>query len=406
MTSPNLHAILTPPGAGGIAVLVASGPDVLDLLARIFRPGRLPSPDSPSTAPRFQTGKLYYGHVLDEDRPIDEVIVAVLDPSSSPNALPCIEINCHGGTIPVRAVSDLLARLGVPRVDPDCFTRLQSPPSCDSIRFEAETLALKAVTRLAARHLFWQAAGVLSDFLRSCLHDLDAGPEPRARALQRLRDLLQSAPFGIGLSQPRTVTIVGLPNVGKSSLANMLVGSDRSLVHHAPGTTRDAVASLVSLAGVPLRIVDTAGLRPALDEVEAAGVRISLAKLRSADLVLWVFDHSRPLEPVESSHLQLLAGKPLLCVVNKMDLAGGLPEALLAAPFGADPVHTCALTGVGRPELESRILAALFGPRLPAVGEPLLFTQPLRDLVSRLLSHPANASAELTSLLGPLHPQD
>jgi len=164
----------------------------------------------------------------------------------------------------------------------------------------------------------------------------------------------------------------------------MLLGSDRSLVHHEPGTTRDAVTSIVSLSGVPLRLIDTAGLRPSLHEIEAAGISISINKLRSADLVVLVLDYSRPLDVLEASHLELLSGKRVLCVVNKTDLPGRLPEAIVSARLSSNPIHTCAISGKGRRELEERILNELFGPHLPELGSPLIFTEQLRDLVSRL----------------------
>ena len=162
-------------------------------------------------------------------------------------------------------------------------------------------LATRAVTKLAAQHLFAQSSGALSAALRDLLALAGNRPGTADAVHAQVGALLRTASFGIGLHQPRTVTVVGRPNVGKSTLANALIGSERSLVHAEPGTTRDAVSSLISLQGMPVRLADTAGLRPALDEIEAAGVRISERKLRSADLVVWVFDHSRPLDGLESS---------------------------------------------------------------------------------------------------------
>lgn len=384
MSVSNVHAVLTPPGAGGIAVLAAAGPDVLRVLGEVFRFGGPTSAKKTSSSEggtsRFRSGRLHYGHVIDGGRLVDEVIVAVLDSSDAPTGCDYVEVNCHGGTVPVRAVSELLERRGVREIDPEQFMTLQVRPKRDRIQHEAMTLACQALTRLAAQHLFAQVAGALSGALGELL-ELDNSTEG-IRA--RVEKLLTTASFGIGLHRPRTVTIVGRPNVGKSTLANMLVGSGRSLVHAEPGTTRDAVSSLMSLSGVPVRIVDTAGLRPALDEVEAAGVRVSRKKLLSADLVLWVFDHSRPLDGMESSHLKLLAGKCVISVVNKMDLPGGLPETALADTLDPELIHTCALSGRGSDELKRRVLTELFGPELPAVGTPIVFTEAVRELLLRL----------------------
>ncbi len=408
MMPPSVHAILTPPGAAGIAVHAATAPGVLADLAPIFRPARShahPDAASASTAPpAFRSAKLYYGHVLDGAAALDEVIVAVFLPPDSPTTHPLIEVNCHGGTVPVRALSDLFSRLGVPPIEPDQFLALRVHPARDAIQLHAERLALAAPTTLAARHLFWQASGILSRVLERTLDRLKLDPSQRQAALDTLRQLLQTAPFGIGLHQPRTITVVGRPNVGKSTLSNKLIGADRSLVHPTPGTTRDAVSSLIAIEGVPIRLVDTAGLRPALDQIEAAGVRISLAKLAAADLGLWIFDHSRPLDPIEAAHLEPLAGKSLLTVVNKMDLPGSLPEALHPRPHRSPARPVSPLTRDRFPHLPRRLLLHLFGPVLPPVGSPLIFTESLRDALARLLRDPED-SEPLASFLRPVAPE-
>lgn len=410
MSGGNIQAVLTPPGAGGIAVLAVTGPDVAVVLRRVFRFAVRTS--------NFRSGAIHYGHVVDDAgaQPvvIDEVIVTYSDAVSGPTGQDYFEINCHGGTVPVRSIVRLLARCGVQEVSWQELTARQVRPRYDRLEAQAFELACLAPTRRAARHFFAQVEGALSGELREIVSALGSPASGTAELRRRVDDLLATAAFGIGLAHPRTVTVVGLPNVGKSTLANRLAGADRSIVHPEPGTTRDAVVSLTSISGVPVSVVDTAGLRPALDEVEAAGVVVSRRKLASADLVVWVFDHSRPLDGLESSHLELLRGKRVIPVVNKMDLAGQLPEAPLTEVLAGQPVHVSALTGRGIDELRERILQELFGPVRPEPGSPVVFSEPLRDdltaLAARLRQEPTEPGAldelagRLSHYLAPANP--
>ena len=218
---------------------------------------------------------------------------------------------------------------------------------------------IHARTSLAADVLLVQ----LSGRLRFELERIAIGPREEARtALDRLS---ATVGFGLRLVAPATVVITGAPNVGKSTLANALVGRERSIVHHLPGTTRDAVTSVASLEGLPVVVVDTAGLREAEDEIECIGVSKAIAKAAVCDAVVWVFDHSRDVTEDEVRYLEELKGQALVPVINKIDLAGPLDVPRLRSMVGADVQRTCALTGRGIDQLRRKLLVELVGTALP-----------------------------------------
>jgi tRNA modification GTPase len=220
---------------------------------------------------------------------------------------------------------------------------------------------IHAHTRRAAEVLLVQLSGRLREELGR-IGSLAAPAEMRG-ALDQLRATYS---YGRRLAEPSAVVITGAPNVGKSALANALVGRERSIVHHLPGTTRDAVTAVASFDGLPVTVVDTAGLRQAADEIERLGVGRALEKASSCDLVVWVFDHSRAVSRDEAGYLQLLPRSRLVPVVNKIDLEGPTGDDEIRDMLGMEALRTSAVTGSGIEELRTRICTCLVGTDVPA----------------------------------------
>jgi len=367
MTDPptSAFAVLTPPGRGGIAVIRCVGPRAPDAVASCFRAARddgLPP-----------AGALAYGHVLDAGgAAIDEVIVHRA-------AEAALEVNCHGGAAAVRAVAERLAGLGLARVDPHRLLELEGMPRLER---DARRALRDARAPWAARILLDQLGGALAGAVRMALADLEADRAPRAaQALDRLL----GAWHGCGrlIAHPPRLAVAGRPNVGKSTLVNRLVGADRVITSDTPGTTRDYVEADAAIAGVPVVLVDTAGLREAAAEVERMGVERAHREAGRAELVLYLLDATEGVHEDDRTALERL-GDRALPLWNKADLA--------RAPLGPPAQATVsALTGEGLETLGQEVLGRL-GFQAPAPGRAVPFTDDHAEALAA--AHEALASGD------------
>ena len=343
----SVFAVLTPPGRGGIAVIRCVGPGAEAALARCFRPAARGKalPDA---------GAILYGHIVDaEDRPLDEILLCR-------TAAQEFEVNCHGGPAAVEAVGGRLESLGLARADAD---RLLEVEGIGRVKREARRALRRATTPLAARILLDQLNGTLAAALGRARSAIATGRKDEALAafetlLKRWRRC------GRFIARPPRIAIAGLPNSGKSTLLNRLVGAERVITSPLPGTTRDTVEVEAAMAGLPVVLVDTAGLRAACGEVEREGVARARAELAQADLVVYLLDTAAGRRHEDDAALGAL-GDRALSVWNKCDLA--------PAPAGSDALHISATTGEGVEALAAAILARLgYAPAAP--GEAVLFT--------------------------------
>jgi len=346
-------SVLTPRGEGGIGVIRVQGRDAVAIVARLFR-----NPRGRRIA-ELGPGRLIYGLMERQGVPLDEVLICRRARGD------VLEINCHGGIVPQeRLVAALLAE-GATRA-PAMVESLSDEVS-DAVRHEASQRLPDALTAEAARMLLRQLDGALSRQLRSCIILAGKAAAGDGTALTRLEDildrLLRGARRGTALCEPPRVVIAGKPNAGKSALFNRLLAEDRALTHERAGTTRDWVESLVVIRGHPFRLVDTAGIRRCGDRLEMLGVDRSRTQLRESDLLLVLFDASRPLDGEDAEVLAAVGAAtcPALMVLNKTDLPERISVGDVRERTGADPVAVSAVTGQGMPALEERIHAALFG---------------------------------------------
>jgi tRNA modification GTPase len=379
-------AISTPPGRGGIGIVRLSGPEAASLGAQLV-----------SLRQPFVHGRARLADVLDEsvnqEGRIDEALVTWFAAPNSYTAEDVVEIAAHGSPV----VLDLLLRralgLGARLAEAGEFTqRAFLAGKIDLTQAEAVRDLIEAQTLAQARQAASQLGGALSrrvapvkqglvelialleagiDFAED---DVDVAPAPEiARRISGLTPALKTleATFGRGriVHDGLTLAIVGRPNAGKSSLFNRLVERERAIVTATPGTTRDTVTERISLDGIPLELVDTAGLREGREEAEQLGIARSREALADAALVLVVLDATEPMNDEEQQLLKAVADRPALVAMNKSDLTGAA-EAVETVG-GIPGLRTSALTGEGIPELRERILALATGG---AASEPGMLT--------------------------------
>jgi len=329
---------LTPPGRGAVATLLVEGPGAADLVEAQFRA------KSGRSLTAHPEDRLVFGHFQSDSG--EEVVVRRRGQDA-------VELHCHGGWAAVAMIRDRLERLGCRTIG------WQSWVAAD----DRDPLVSAARIALADARTLRTAAILLDQYhgaLRRELGEIEAalGRNDEAQATARIDALLARAELGRHLVRPWQVVLAGRPNVGKSSLVNALLGYTRAIVHHEPGTTRDAVGAATAIDGWPLQLSDTAGLHAGDDPVERAGMELARKKLATADLVVLVFDSA---ETWSESDRTLLQSRPdALVVHNKSDLP---------PPPGWRPpgVATSALTGDGVEAL-ARAIADRLVPHPPPPG--------------------------------------
>lgn len=397
-----IAAISTPLGEGGIGIVRLSGPESTGIVQRLFRPaGRRAGGDLP---PR----QLILGHIVDpaSGQQVDEVLVSFMPAPHTYTRQDVVEINCHGGMVATRRVLELCLLAGARLAGPGEFTlRAFLNGRIDLAQAEAVLDIVRAKTSAGLQVAVGQLSGALSERVRALRQrllgvqahvvasidfpedeisqiDVDVELEDIERALVHL---LETADRGMIYRQGIRTAIIGRPNVGKSSLLNALLRTNRAIVTPIPGTTRDTVEEMLNLQGIPLVLVDTAGLdRAPRDPIEELGMERSRVALESADLVLAVVDGSMPLQPQDQAILDLIGERPALVVINKCDLPLALDENAL--PAGRPRIRISALTGDGLPELEARILDMVLGGHVTAQNEAVVSNPRHKQALSTALA--------------------
>jgi len=385
-----IFAPATPPGEGGVAIVRLSGPEAETCLAGFFV-GRRP-------VAQMDSHHLYHGRLCRQDgMSVDEVMVVVMRAPRSYTGEDVVEIHCHGGSQMLRNVLDLFMGTTARLARPGEFTeRAFLNGKLDLAQAEAVADIIYARSERACRVAFGQLDGRLSrrihhfaDTLKNLLALVEAHvdfPDDEVGALDtrfvieelkalaaEMAELGESFDTGRALREGINVLILGRPNVGKSSLMNALLGHSRAIVTAIPGTTRDTLEEQMVLAGFPVRLIDTAGVRSTDDPVESEGVRRASEKARAADLVLLVTDGSRVLTDEDRMAMELCSPSRALAVVNKTDLPSAFPWSDLAA-FGR-AFAISAKTGAGLAELQAAMVDRLGGHSAGDVGEDVVIME-------------------------------
>lgn len=381
-------AIATPPGRGGIGVVRLSGTEARSIARPMLRLAHeksgLPGASASDAMGWLEAGRAHFGELIDlaTGERIDEVVATFFAKPHSYTTDDVVEISCHGSPVVLRHVVEMAIAAGARLAEPGEFTmRAFLNGRIDLTQAEAVRDLIDSQTLYQAQVAARQLEGSLSKRLGPIKQQLieliavmeagidfaedDVSITPNAQILARIaavrgpqEELLASFSYGKIVHEGLTLAIVGRPNVGKSSLFNRLVERERAIVTAMPGTTRDLVSETVAIGGIPVRLVDTAGIRSALDEAESIGVRKSMEALADADIVLVVRDVSRANSLSEEERqqderlLEMVRGRQAIVVWNKIDaLATGF------AASGSYPIVTAsALTGEGVDQLRASVL--------------------------------------------------
>lgn len=403
MTEDIIAQLATAPGEAALAVIRVSGPGTHELMRRLFAPrsGRPPEPRV-ATVGRLSAD----GSRAD----IDDAVVVLYDAGASYTGEEMAEVTCHGGRVVVRNALAAICEAGARPASPGEFTkRAFQNGKLDLAQAEAVCQLIRARGDAAARASLRQLRGELSDAVgrvRDQLvalaaeveasldfpeedtssigpHEVAAGCRP---ALEALYELLAHAPVGRAVRDGVMVALVGRPNTGKSSLLNQLLGRDRAIVTIVPGTTRDTLEEWTEIAGVPVRLVDTAGLRESPDEVERMGVERAERALGDCDLAVAVFDGSQDLQEEDELVIGQLSARdgPWIACVNKADLPAKLDlrDALPARCPPLRQVSTCALSSAGV-EPVADALASVLASGDVAAEDVLLTSERHADCIRR-----------------------
>jgi len=378
--SDTIAAIATPPGTGGIGIIRVSGPEAAAILRRLFTPGRVHR--------ELKSHTLYHGTVADgEGRIVDEVLAVLMRAPRTYTREDVVELHSHGSSLVLSTILAEVLRHGARLAEPGEFTkRAFLAGRIDLTRAEAVIDLLRAKTRagaeLAAEQLhgrLFQRIEEIRDSLVNILAVLEVAidfPEDDQELLNHehlleklsdrvespLRELVAMADRGKIYREGINTVIAGLPNVGKSSLLNALLREERALVTPVPGTTRDTIEEFISVRGIPVRLVDTAGIRAGAEAVEEMGIRRARQKLRDADLVLFMVDASQPLSAEDLELYASLGDAARIVLLNKIDLAAPDRLAEAAACFSGVPlVRIAARSHEGLPGLYDEIYAQILG---------------------------------------------
>jgi tRNA modification GTPase len=385
-------AISTPAGRGGIGVVRLAGPEARTIARPMLRLPR-----------EMEAGRAIFGELIDPELPqpgaaapqradrIDEVVVTYFTKPHSYTTDDIVEISCHGSPVVLRHVVEMAVARGARIAEPGEFTmRAFLNGRMDLTQAEAVRDLIDSQTLYQAKVAAQQLEGALSKRIAPIKQKLveliavmeagidfaedDVSVLPSEQILACIADV--SAPldklhetfaYGKLVHEGLTLAIVGRPNVGKSSLFNRLVERERAIVTATPGTTRDLVTETVAIGGIPVRLVDTAGIRKALDEAESIGIRKSMEALADADIVLVVLDASQPETREDHELLEQVNQRTSLVVQNKVDLPShaGPQGSLSAESLNGHFIRTSATSGAGIAELRESILKLIAGENGP-----------------------------------------
>ncbi|EIW17584.1 MULTISPECIES: tRNA uridine-5-carboxymethylaminomethyl(34) synthesis GTPase MnmE [Pelosinus] len=377
-----ISTIATAPGEGAIGIIRMSGSLTIKIAETFFRG------INGKNAGQIASQQVAYGHIIDPDNGlvIDEVLLLVMHGPKSYTREDVVEIHCHGGPVPMKKILALTLQYGARLSEPGEFTkRAFLNGRLDLSQAEAVMDIIRAKTDASLRMAVGHLSGALSDQIRKMRYEILrmianleatidfpeedievlAAQDVRAAVVLLLADinhLLLTKETGRILREGLETVILGKPNVGKSSLLNALLKEKRAIVTDIPGTTRDVIEEFVNLSGVPLKIVDTAGIRETSDIIEQMGVEKAKEFVVTADLILLLLDASLPLSAEDREVLTMLSGKQAIVLVNKTDLPALLNlDEVYTYIADTKVLKISVMEGTGLAELEQMIVDMVYG---------------------------------------------
>ena len=369
-----IAAIATASGNSGIGIIRVSGDEAIEIVDKIFK-----SVNSDKKLVNVKSHTINYGHIVDNDKVIDEVLVSVMNGPHSYTGEDVVEINCHGGMIVIRKILEIVLKNGARTAEPGEFTkRAFLNGRMDLSQAEVVMDVINAKNEFALSSSIEQLNGRVSEkikslrekiiyniaFIESALDDpehisIDGYSEKLSKILEEvngeLSRLINNFDNGRIVKEGVKTVILGKPNAGKSSLLNLLLGEERAIVTDIEGTTRDTLEESINLNGVFLNLIDTAGIRDSEDVVEQIGVNKAKELAEKSDLVIFVADASKELDENDKEIINLIKDKQAIVLLNKSDL-GTIINEKNVSEFDNKPVITfSAKTGDGLDELENKI---------------------------------------------------
>ena len=376
-----ITSISTPMGEGAIGIVRLSGPEAVEIGDKLYK-GKKKLKDVPSHT-------INYGHIIDPetDEVVEEVMISVLRAPKTFTREDIIEINCHGGILTINRILELTMTYGARMAEPGEYTkRAFLNGRIDLSQAEAVMDFIRSKTDRASKVAMNQIEGRLSDLIKqqrqSILEILaqvevnidypeyddveDATTEFLLAQSKKIKNeidqLLETGTQGKIMREGLSTVIVGKPNVGKSSMLNNLIQDNKAIVTEVAGTTRDVLEEYVNVRGVPLRLVDTAGIRDTEDIVEKIGVERSRKALSEADLILFVLNNNEPLTDEDRTLYEVIKNEDAIVIVNKTDLERRLDIEEVKTMIGDTPlIQTSMLKQEGIDELELQIRDLFFG---------------------------------------------
>ena len=374
-----IAAISTAMSASGIGIVRISGEDAMNVIARIYR-----SKNGRKNIKEVKTHTIHYGYIYDGDETVDEVLVMVMRGPKTYTGEDTVEIDCHGGVYAMKRVLETVLKNGAQVAEPGEFTkRAFLNGRLDLSQAEAVMDVIQAKSEVALKSSVQQLKGsvlrAVKEIRGKLLHhiayietalddpehfDLEGYPQELLEVAEeqkkKVQKLLSSADDGKMIQEGIRTVILGKPNAGKSSLLNFLVGEDRAIVTEIAGTTRDTLEEYISLHGISLRIIDTAGIRETEDVVEKIGVEKARQMAEKADLILYVVDSSQPLDENDQEIMELLRGRKSIVIYNKTDLASAVDMGSLKEKTGSQVIPVSVVEETGVEELEKAIREMFF----------------------------------------------
>lgn len=378
-----IAAIATGMTNAGIGIIRISGEDAIAVADKVFR---AKNPDKKLAMTKSYSA--LFGNICDGDCVLDEAICLVMRAPNSYTTEDVVEVQCHGGIVMLRKILELILNSGARAAEPGEFTkRAFLGGRIDITQAESVMDMIHAKNELAARSSISQLKGSLSNrvkeirslllnqiaFIESALDDpenysLDGYSEKLKEKLEEIikeiQHLIDTAEEGKMIKEGIRTVILGKPNAGKSSLLNALLGENRAIVTDIAGTTRDTLEEDVMIHGIPLKIVDTAGIHETVDIVEKIGVDKARESVEEADLVLYVVDGNKPLDADDTQIIDLLEGKKAIIVMNKIDIEQVVDKMWITSKINAPVVEISAKTGEGMEKLYGIIKDMFFHGKL------------------------------------------
>ena len=369
-----IAAISSAAGNSGIGIIRVSGDEAIEVVDKIFRPA-----NKNKKLANVESHTVHYGHIMDGDKTLDQVLVIVMKNPHSYTGEDTVEIDCHGGMLILKKVLDLVLKTGARTAEPGEFTkRAFLNGRIDLSQAEAVMDLINSKNDFALNSSIEQLKGGVSDaikdirkdiiyhiaFIESALDDpehisLDGYDEEITEMLNeninKISKLVNSFDNGRIMKEGIKTVILGKPNAGKSSLLNLMLGEDRAIVTDIEGTTRDTLEENINFNGLSLKIIDTAGIRDTEDLVERIGVNKAKEIAKEGDLIIYVVDGSRELDDNDREIIKLINDKQAIILVNKSDMDTVINIDELKKDSNRDVILFSAKNGEGMDQLEEEI---------------------------------------------------